>query len=176
MKNLKLIALILMATATLFGCRKKGVGGAKDDTYYFKANVNGALKESRLSLTGEIGEGDVNDPSLAVSIYGNFVSGQSGGEGLEMHIFQYTGLGTYILTPVSDHSRPNLGNGTYREATEPRQNYIFSSSLDGGTGKIIVTTFENNIISGTFEFKGVSPVGTSRTVTNGSFKVKLVKK
>lgn len=153
-----------MATATQFACRKKGVGGANGDTYYLNATVDGVAKNST-SISGNISR----DGKL-LGVFGRYGSNV---EGFDINITQFTGPGTYILTPASDLSRPLVGAGIYREDKTPRENYIYSTTLDNGTGKVIVAAFENNIVSGTFEFKGVSQIGGVKTVASGSFKAKL---
>jgi hypothetical protein len=165
MRTLKLIVFILTATVTLFGCKKKA-GGAKNDTYYFKATVDGVVKESSTSI-----DANISKDGKLLGIYGRYGGNVAG---FDINITQFTGPGTYIMTPASDLSKPLVGIGIYREDNNPRENHIYSTSLDNGTGKVIVTSYENNIISGNFEFKGLSQIGTSKTVTNGSFRAKLV--
>lgn len=164
MKNLKLIILLLIATNSLLGCKKKG-GGSKDNTYYLKATVDGTLIESSASI-----DGTINKQGNNLGIYGRYDGNVAG---LDINLTQFTGPGTYALTPASDLTRPLLGSGIYRIDKTSRENHIFSTALNNGSGKVVVTSYENNILSGTFEFKGYNTSGELKTVSNGSFRVKL---
>lgn len=89
------------------------------------------------------------------------------GKGFMLRLSAYSGPGTYDL------GFTNIANtGTYIAGTSVGQQY--STSYQGTSGKIAVTSDDGKRLEGTFEFVGkLNNTSGSVTVTNGKFKVNL---
>ena len=89
------------------------------------------------------------------------------GKGFMLRLSTYNGTGTYDL------GFSNIANtATYIGGTAAGQQY--STSYQGTSGKIVVSSDDGKRLEGTFEFVGkLNNTSTSVTVTNGTFKVNL---
>ncbi|RYD72479.1 MAG: hypothetical protein EOP53_21850 [Sphingobacteriales bacterium] len=170
MKNLKLIALFLAFIS--FGCSKKGNGGEQTGQYFIKAKVEGALKECSAGIAGT--KTTIDNLGVVISLNGRYGSDPAFG-GFDLSISGFKGVGTYLMGPGTIDVYPAIA--LYRwDGKTPPENYIYSSGGKNCSGKMVVTSYANNIIKGTFEFTGRNNdgnTGETKTVTNGSFEVKL---
>jgi hypothetical protein len=84
-----------------------------------------------------------------------------------LSVVEYEGSGTYSF------SIDGPPNGTIAQYTNEERAWS-TANENGGSGTILVTTDNDDEISGSFEFVGIE-VGneSTRTVTNGSFRVKF---
>ena len=89
------------------------------------------------------------------------------GKGFMLRLSTYNGTGTYDL------GFTNIANtATYIAGTSAGQQY--STSYQGTSGKITVSSDDGKRIEGTFEFVGkVNNTSSAVTVSNGKFKVNL---
>ena len=89
------------------------------------------------------------------------------GKGFMLRLSTYTGAGTYSL------GFGNIANtATYIGGTSMGEQY--STAYQGTSGSITVTSDNNEVIEGTFEFVGkVNNTSSAVTVSNGKFKVKF---
>jgi hypothetical protein len=170
MKNLKLTALFLALIS--FGCTKKGGGGDLTGQYFIKAKVEGAQKVCTVGIAGT--RTTIANIGAVISLNGRYGSDPAYG-GFDLSISAFKGIGTYLMGPGTIDVYPAVA--LYRwEGMTPTENYIYSSGGKNCSGKVVVTSYENNIIKGTFEFTGRNNDGTNgetKTVTDGSFEVKL---
>ena len=89
------------------------------------------------------------------------------GKGFMLRLSTYNGTGTYDL------GFSNIANtATYIGGTAAGQQY--STSYQGTSGKIVVSSDDGKRLEGTFEFVGkLNNTSAAVTVTNGTFKVNL---
>jgi hypothetical protein len=167
MKKLSLIICLLavstlMFTIVLFGCSKKSGEEEETSQFYFKAKVDGKIIESK-TVTGSYSK----NPNH-LSLYGRLANPDQQG-GFDIEIFPFAGVGTYLMkVQTIDNTL-----GVLRINKEPLANYVYSSNVKGCSGKVVITSYDNGIIKGTFEFTAASKTSEKKSVTEGSFEIKV---
>lgn len=145
-----------------------------------KKNITEGSFEVSLETPNGPTPGD-NDKSLSAKVDGTFVSfvgtggmiqtplgktisiaGANGRKAISIAIFDYTGPGTYTLD--------DLAQVGYNEDQSQTGSFL------SATGKVVVNTYINGVIKGTFEC--VAPnedirLNTKVTLTEGKFEIKL---
>ncbi|MDX1461929.1 MAG: DUF6252 family protein [Marinirhabdus sp.] len=167
MKLFKNITLLLFMSLAVVGCNKSDDDGGDDPqvtTGTFTASVDGN------SFTG------IQGTVVAQSSSGNMAisGGTSASENLQMIIIGFDGVGTYPLNFT------NIGTYSYLpdpNNPDPTTVVVYTTVGDamGNNGEVNVSSFDGNIIKGTFSFEAFNLDNMSDTVsvTNGQFEIEV---
>jgi Family of unknown function (DUF6252) len=167
MKTMKNVLIIFLMSLTVMACNKSDDDGGDDPqvaTGTFKAQVDGASFEG---IEGTV-VAQVNSGTLSIS------GGTSDSENLQMIIVSFDGTGTYPLNFT------NLGTYSYLpDPSNPDPNtvvvYTTVGDATGNNGELKVSSYDGNIIKGTFTFTGFNLDDMSDTVsvTSGQFEIEV---
>lgn len=88
--------------------------------------------------------------------------------GLDLFLMPFTGKGTYNL------GGNNISIGQYYLTADGNANNAYSTAGTAlGIGKVVVNSYTNGVVNGTFEFTAANSNGGSKKVTNGSFSCRV---
>ncbi len=155
LKSHSLFAMAIVAIMAIAACGE--IFGTQDN--YLKATIGGEVKEWNGALVNALEVDTIN----GVLIQAIKTSGLSNLEQINLGLANFDGAGTYTI----DLESSNLGTYSYT-GTDSTYKSITSS------GSIMVSTYENSIMEGTFTLTLVDDQKNSIAVENGSFKVKVV--
>lgn len=151
------ISLLVLVAVVLCSCKKKENADSSNTTF-MKAVVDG------IAITCDATSGAYNKKDKILSFYGRQADNKGG---FDFNIFPFTGeTGTYVLT-TNNKSYVAL----YRTSDTVPENNIYSSVY--GSGELVITSYENNVVTGTFKMVLVNEKGVKKTISNGEFKAKV---
>lgn len=159
---MKAFIIILLCSVSLgiTGCKKSVNGKIADGADFIKAKVDG-----RATATIAQG-GQLNKIS-------NFImfSGTSNVGNGDRFLFSFAPRPGFVGTyPINQDSNFNVLAQYASSDTDPDQ---FYSSTPKGSGSLQITSFEGNVLKGTFQFKANNQSDAVKTISEGSFQVKL---
>ena len=166
MKTMKYAMIVLLMSLTI-ACNKSDDDGGEDPqvtTGTFKAQVDGGSFEG---IEGTV-VAQLNSGTMAIS------GGTNASENLQMIVMGFDGTGTYPLNFT------NIGTYSYLpdpNNPDPNTVVVYTTVGDamGNNGEVKVSSYDGNIIKGTFTFTGFNLDNMSDTVsvTSGQFEIEV---
>ncbi|WP_157097995.1 hypothetical protein [Niabella ginsenosidivorans] len=172
---------LLMAVATLlFSCSKKdGNAASGENGFYMKGTFDGKEMDCGNYLAGHLNHINNGNGTTSVQLIldGRWYNTPSpspsdiGGYELVINNFPEK-TGTYLMAPSGQYVYESHGLLWISMDEASENTNIYGTVGDGIRGKTFIESFIDNIVAGTFEFKGKNNNSGTKSVTKGSFRMK----
>jgi hypothetical protein len=155
MKHMQqLLAALLFSTLLFTACKKSDDNtGGGSGANFMRGKVDGTLYNSTLAIDGSLNSG-------VLGLGGRWNPG-----GFTFAITNFTGVGTYNFGPGNMHT------AIVTMGLNQADTYTANPVL--GSGSLVVTSYANKVVKGTFSFTGRNNANAAKSVTEGEFQVTL---